>query len=270
MFLSLNFFPAPPNDNFANATPIFLGQSLPSDNTASRVESGEPTPSCVFPEYYGKTIWFSFTPISDVAVTAASNANWTFISVYTGSELGNLTGFGCRTGQYPLPMNVEAGTTYYFQVGSLDSYDARQLTFQLYNTPPSTADFSWSPGDPNIYENVQFCDDLSDPVYLGFAEFVWDFGDGTVAANECVYHNYAADGDYIVWHNVQTIDSRTDPDGVVHTVSVRTHDVAVTRVSAPTSARVGQTRQITVYIKNNLYPERVEVQLQKSVPWGYK
>ncbi len=68
----------------------------------------------------------------------------------------------------------------------------------------------------------------------------------------------------------QTSDGRTDPDGVTHAISVRTHDVAVIKIAAPKSASVGQTRQITVNIKNNRYPERVQIELFKSIPGGYE
>ena len=117
---------------------------------------------------------------------------------------------------------------------------------------------------------MEFCDWSSDPVNLGFAEFLWDFGDGVTTTGNCGYHRYTTDGDYTVWHNVQTSDGRTDPDGVTKTVAVRTHDVAAVRVAAPKSASAGQTRSITVYIKNKRYPERVEIQLYKSVPGGFE
>lgn len=274
MYFSLNFSPAPPNDNFANASVILLGQSLLTNNTAAGLEAGEPAPSCVDPDYYGKTVWFAYTPSDSGAVTADSGEYWTFIAAYTGRDLGSLTEFGCRSGWYPvplmLPLMVEAGTTYYFQVGSHYGWDSGAFTFKLYETPPPTADFWWSPGDANIFETIEFCDSTFDPVYLEITEHQWDFGDGSVTTGNCVYHQYATDGDYTVWHNIQTSDGRTDPDGVTHTISVRTHDVAITRVTAPTAARVGQTRPITVNIKNIRYPERAQIELFKSIPGGYE
>jgi hypothetical protein len=44
--------------------------------------------------------------------------------------------------------------------------------------------------------------------------------------------------------------------------------VAITRLSAPTTAKSGQTRPIEVNVNNRRYPETVEVQLFKSVPGG--
>ena len=51
---------------------------------------------------------------------------------------------------------------------------------------------------------------------------------------------------------------------------VRTHDVAVVKFEAPQSARVGQTRQISVYLRNTRYPENVRVELFKSAPGGFQ
>ena len=46
----------------------------------------------------------------------------------------------------------------------------------------------------------------------------------------------------------------------------RDPDIAITKLAVPTSASTGQTRQISVGIKNNHYPENVLVQLFKSYP----
>jgi len=66
--------------------------------------------------------------------------------------------------------------------------------------------------------------------------------------------------------------TRTTQDGrsasTTQTVSVRTHDVAITKFVAPKAAKVGQTRPIVVGISNQRYPERAEVQLYKSTPEG--
>jgi hypothetical protein len=54
------------------------------------------------------------------------------------------------------------------------------------------------------------------------------------------------------------------------TVRVGTHDVAIVKLAAPNAARVGQTRSIVVYMKNSRYPERVRIELYKSVPGGFQ
>jgi hypothetical protein len=47
---------------------------------------------------------------------------------------------------------------------------------------------------------------------------------------------------------------------------VRTHDVAITRIDAPTSAHVGQKGTINVKLSNKHYPENVQIELYKSSP----
>ena len=47
------------------------------------------------------------------------------------------------------------------------------------------------------------------------------------------------------------------------------HDVAITKFKVPNSAKAGQTRQISVGIKNVQQPETVQVELYKSSVFGY-
>jgi hypothetical protein len=77
-------------------------------------------------------------------------------------------------------------------------------------------------------------------------------------------HHFTADGDYVVTLTVTTADGRSGSGST--TVHVRTHDVAVSGFKVPQSASAGQTKQITVSIKNTRYPETVQVELSKSVP----
>jgi hypothetical protein len=53
-------------------------------------------------------------------------------------------------------------------------------------------------------------------------------------------------------------------------VQVRTHDVAITKINAPQSASVKQTRTITVSVNSKNYAETVQVDLYKSVPGGFE
>ncbi len=119
-------------------------------------------------------------------------------------------------------------------------------------------------------ESVQFCDYSNDPVSEGFNHFWWGFGDGTQpvdTSDGCVYHQYTADGDYTVLHTVTTYDGRTA--SVNQTVQVRSHDVGIIKFTVPQTARAGQTRAITVGVKNTRYSETVIVDLYKSTPNGY-
>ena len=258
--------PPPENDDFDNAMEISLGDSHDADNTGAGMEFGEPIPTCA--PWADKTVWFWYTPTSSGSVAADPSEWWNFVAAYTGSDLGSLDEVGCRNSGDPLPLHVEAGTTYYFQVGTRYKFYFGWFTFQLYETPPPTADFWWRPGDPNIFDQVEFYDSSYDPVEAWFSDYWWDFGDGTSTTGDGVLHQFAADGDYSVWHKVQTSDGRTAE--VTKTVAVRTHDVAITSVTAPKAASGGQTRQISVNIRNHRYPETVVVELYKSTPGGFE
>jgi len=66
----------------------------------------------------------------------------------------------------------------------------------------------------------------------------------------------------------------TTPDGraasTSRVVHVETHDVAIVRMAVPNTAHVGQTIAIGVYVRNTRYPDRVRVDLFKSVPGGFE
>jgi hypothetical protein len=66
---------------------------------------------------------------------------------------------------------------------------------------------------------------------------------------------------------VTTTDGRTA--SVTQTVQVRTHDVAITKIATPASANVGQTKTITVTLRNIAYPETVQIDLYKSTVNGF-
>jgi PKD repeat protein len=141
------------------------------------------------------------------------------------------------------------------------------LGFYLQVAPPPQAAFSFYPGDSSVFETIQFYDYSYDPGQVGIESQTWDFGDGTSATGCCPVHRYAADGDYTVQLTVTTYDGRQG--SVSKTVSVRTHDVAITRFLAPQAAKSGTTRTIVVGISSKRYPERVQVDLFRSVPEGF-
>jgi hypothetical protein len=265
LHLAVQMVPPPPNDDFANATPI---KSLPFadniDTTAATVQVGEP--SLCTPPPSEKTAWYAYTPTSSGSVSASVGANFAPMSVgaYTGSSLSGLTQVGCQYG-YPLTIHVQAETTYYFQVGSFGQQGG-PIQFNLAVPPPPVAGFSFYPGDPSIFDSLQFYDESNDPAQAGFASEVWHFGDGGSATGCCPTHLYAKDGDYTVKLDVTTTDGRTaSAQQLIH---VRTHDVTIAKVLVPQTARVGQTRQITVGLTDNRYPETVQMQLLKSVAGG--
>ena len=256
--LSVQAILPPPNDNFASATPV---TSLPFsdsiDTTAATTEPGEPFPC----GSTGGTAWYTYTPPQTGSVTASAPAPFSVqLAAYTGGAVGSLTSMGCRYGS--LTIHVDSGTTYHFQVGAIFS-GGGPIQFQLVQTPPPVANMGFYPGDPSIFDLVQFYDQSYDPGNVGFATESWNFGDGTSATGCCPTHRYSSsDGDYTVKLVVTTTDGRTASTSQV--VHVRTHDVAITKLTVPQSASAGQTRQITVGLTDSRYPETVQVQLFKS------
>jgi len=270
--IALDFTLPPSNDDFENAQPVdALPFSFNGDNSAATSQNGEPAASCA---NYGSqhTVWFSYTPTESHYVTAQmlNESYYAYVAVYTGDTLATLVEEHCTDSyQYiPLSLNAEAGETYYFQFGSMDNWNYGTYTFALFYPPPPIAGlWFWPNYDASMYDVVTFYDQSDDLVYIGFSDYWWDFGDGTTATGSEVTHQYAADGDYTVWHKVQTYDGRTAETTQV--IQVRTHDVAITKFIVPQSARLGQTRSIVVGLSNTHYPEVVVVELYKSVPDGY-
>ena len=258
---------APSNDDFANATIV---TSLPFDdtfdwNTPTR-EVGEPGPACAVSF---TSVWYRFTPTTRTAVEIAISADFPFAeALYTGNSLDNLT--SVSSGCYPAGgtsstiLSLEPNTTYYFQIGPYGvDVGGGTVDFHLEAVPPPQAAFSFSPSDPSTFDNIQF-QDTTPAWQWGHADtYTWDFGDGTTSTEQNPTHQYLSEGDYTVQHTATTTGFTTSTSQVVQ---VRTHDVAITKVVAPSSGNVSQTRPITVYIKNNRYAETVQIQLYKSNP----
>jgi hypothetical protein len=259
---------APPlNDNFADAEAI---TSLPFSATVDTTEAtteGE----IQYCWYMPNTVWYSFTPSQNMAglVDTIGSAVPAMLNVYrsTGSGINDLQFLGCVSGSQTF--FFEAGQTYYIQAGSTYGGTGNiQINLQKFTPPPIQPNFSYYPSDPNPYDVIQFCDNSYDPVGFGFTSFTWDFGDGATSTVNCEQHQYAKDGDYTVQHSATTLDGRSGSSSQV--VHVRTHDVAITKISAPQSANSGQTRAITVYVSNKSYAETVVITLFKSVVGGYE
>jgi hypothetical protein len=264
---SMSFIPAPANDNFANATLITsLPYDLSTDMTAASSEAGEQMPSCGSTT---KTIWYAYTPAESGSLSQRTNTwSYTVVGVYTGSSLGTLQEVACRNRNWYdsnfLTFHVNAGTIYYFQLGTSDT---TSIPFYLQSAEPPYPNFDFYPSDPNTFDTVYFNNYSWDPANAGISSVAWDFGDGTTATDPwSPSHRYARDGDYTAKLTVTTPDGRTASTS--RTVSVKTHDVAITKFTVPQSASAGQTRQIVVGLNNKRYVEEVQVVLYKSMPGG--
>jgi hypothetical protein len=255
--LHVQMVPAPANDDFAGAT---SAQPLPFSASydlrpASR-ETGEPLASC---GSGSPTVWYTYQASTNATLTASLSDYGSNVAVYRGTSLGALSLVDCAAYRVST-FEVIAGETYYFQVGG--QYDqARSGTFNLFVTPPPDVAIYFGPSDPSIFDVMQFFPQVSDPGGVGVETVAWDFGDGSTGAGFGATHSYAADGDYTVRLTVTTFDGRSA--SASQRVSVRTHDVAITKFSVPTSASTGQTRSTTVGVSNRRYPEQASVTLYK-------
>ena len=252
---------APPsNDNFASAS---VAATLPFSNsvdtTAATLEANEP--SLCTPPPSEKTVWYAFTPASSVTVSASASSFFApaAVALYTGNSVANLTQVACGFAQ-TVTTRLTAGTTYYFQVGSVGQ-SGGPILFNLAIAPPPQVALIFFPSDPSTFDNVQFISQTFDPGGAAFTS-IWTFGDGTTSTEQFPLHRYGADGQYTVRLAITTTDGRTA--SATQVVRVATHDESITSFDAPQAVKVGKTPEITVGISNGRYPDRVQVQLFKS------
>ena len=115
--------PAPPpaNDNLANAIVV---RRLPlrgkTSNEGATMEANEPSPCGLM----DSTIWYSFTPRSDMNVIADTFGSTfdTVLAAYSGNPFPNAEAIACNDDdsgslQSQISFHATAGVTYYFQVG---------------------------------------------------------------------------------------------------------------------------------------------------------
>ena len=132
---------APPtNDGFGDAAVIGgLPSSETVDTTESTAEPGEPQ-YCYFSP---QTVWYAYTPTEDQvfrADTSGSALYYSNLNVYqaSGSGIGGLSFIGCGWNS-PVTVHATAGTTYYFQIGSLFG-NTGAVTLRVSEVPPPAND----------------------------------------------------------------------------------------------------------------------------------
>jgi PKD repeat protein len=259
----------PAGDDFADAQTIGPG-SLPFHGTQSgagaSAEANEPGACAPFGPL--ASWWYAFTStVSRSYTISAGGGPAISVAAFRGAALSNLTMLACGYYGGRSTFAATAGTTYYVQVN--DPYHGQfgPTSMGLEVAPDPVANFSWYPSDASTVDTVTFFDQSSDPGGNPIQSSTWDLGDGTtIAAGQPATHRYATDGDYSVKLTTTTTDGRTA--SVSRTVSVRTHDVGITTFSVPQTAKPDQSKTVTVGVANSHYPERVSVQLLKSVAGG--
>jgi hypothetical protein len=257
-------YAAPANDNFAGAIQITtLPYNANADNAEATGETGEPA-DCVTTLPL-KTVWFSYTPSADRALTLSPSYP-TMIGIYTGSSVDSLGFVGCApwySSQFSFIPQV--GITYYFQLSGYFGNEGN-LSFRLELAPAPQVGISYSPSDPSTFDTVSFSANIYDPAGIYGDSYDWTISDGTTDPSSQFSHQFAADGDYTVNLTFFTLDSRSNSANTV--VQVRTRDIAINKLAVPQSARVNQTKAINVDIKNKRYSDNVSVSIYKGLPGG--
>jgi len=263
LVLSIEQALPPANDTFASATPV---TSLPYtdqvDLTGATLEPNEPAASsCLgFPPLIASA-WYAFSPSTDGQMQALWNGGFeASAAIYTGSSLGSLTQLSCGSRS----IAIHAGTTYFVQAAA-QSLGKGPLNITLRQTPPPEPSISTFPFEPNSVEPTQFFNFGSDPGGADSTE-TWTFDDGSVVTGPGATHQYTTDGDFPVTLALVTDDGRSG--STQQTINVRTHDVSIVAISAPKTARAGQTKPISVSVIDRRYPENTRLTLYRVDSFG--
>jgi hypothetical protein len=257
--LSLENQPPPPNDHFADATPVgSVPYSGGFDLAAATVEENEAATCQGWSSQ--ATAWYAFTP-AESGSYIVGRSGYGPVSVYTGSSVSSAAQVSCGTSQ--TVFHADAGTTYHLQVGAIGGYGAQgELTVE--RAPDAQASFYYWPSDPSVFDTVSFYDASYDVAGIGSRR--WRLGDGFTTTDAGFGHRFAADGSYTAKLDVTTTDGRTASTS--QTVAVKTHDVAVASMTVPAQGRVGTNKQIAIGVNNSRYAEMVRVSILRSVAGG--
>jgi hypothetical protein len=84
----------------------------------------------------------------------------------------------------------------------------------------------------------------------GIVEYKWEFGDGSVGYGAIVTHTYSNCQQYTASLTVKDHYGATDTDTCIISVWQRGHDMELVSMRTPKTGRVGQTKTITIKVKN--------------------
>ncbi len=258
--------PPPANDAFADAKDI---AALPYSDVvpmlAATVEADEPPATASF---FG-TAWWAYEANSSGPLLVQESNCCGEVHVYTGNSLAALEEVAGTRSFGRLILQATAGTTYLLQVGHNGNICCGGLLgLSLSEAPSISTAAMYSPFDPNSYDTIQFSAQVFDPAAFPIESVRWDFGDGGTAEGSGASHRYLADGDYVVRMTARMVDGRTGTSST--TITVRTHDVSITKLVVPQTAQAGKSKTITVELRTAHYAENITLQLWRSVPGGYE
>jgi hypothetical protein len=269
----LELVPRTPNDDFASAVDVPLNTDVAGDAGPATLEAGE---SARCDNDSTRSVWYRYTADSArfVAAQVTQQSSAASVAVFRGSALNALTEVDCRHSSHdPAIFAATPGETYYIRVAN-GIYSATPLTLRLTDAPPIKPTTRWiSPAQPGVFDEVQIEIDPGDPAGRWLAGGEVRFGDGASAAipavpgTAVVWHKYAADGEYELTITGHTADGRSGTTTQI--LKVETHDVTVSNVAAPASAKVGETGQVEVSVTNTRYAEDVVVELLRQRWDGY-
>jgi len=173
--------PPPPNDNFANAIALTdeIANSIGSNHGATG-EVGEPAQS-----FQINSAWWSWTaPSSGFFQVDTTDSNFdTWLSVFTGSEVDNLTLIGADDDTGPgltslYNLNATAGTTYPIAVDGYSNYTLGSINLNIAPTAPPNDNFVNRIGLAGetanaTGSNVRATEEVGEPTQSGATESVW-------------------------------------------------------------------------------------------------
>ncbi|MEU0878334.1 PKD domain-containing protein [Lentzea sp. NPDC005914] len=265
--------PRAANDDFAAAVDVPLDTDVTADAGPATLETGETRPGCE--RSSTRSVWFRYTAdrARFVAAKVTERSSTAAVAVYRGTAVNALTEVDClQTSHDPAVFAAAAGETYYLRVAD-GIYGAMPLTLRLTEAPQIKPTAWWvSPEQPGVFDEVRFGIDAGDPAGRRLQGGEVRFGDGTPAAalspgQPEVSHRYATDGEYEVTITGHTSDGRTGTS--TQKIKVETHDVTVSNVAAPATAKAGDTAQVEVSVTSTRYAEDVVVDLLRRRVDGY-
>ncbi|MCR3749802.1 PKD domain-containing protein [Lentzea californiensis] len=261
----LTTIPAAANDNRASATVTGFPATLEGDLRRATSEPDELTASCG-PDA-DQSVWYRYTPDRTRSVHVSRSGS-TVLSVRHAADLSELDCAG-NSDYHGLVFTATAGESYLIRAAQ-NAEQAGQFELNLVNAPAIKPSAYASPEQPSVFDDVQFTPYSGDSLGRELVSGEIQFGDGATTpftGTQAVGHRYAKDGKYTVRVTGTTKDGRTGTTEQV--LEVATHDVKLTGLSLPATARAGDTKRIKVSVTNTRYDENVRVSLKRKTTSGY-